>query len=278
MTRLSAADVAVGRLDGLARALPDVDLFLAMYVRQEALLSSQIEGTECTLDDVLAFELQDGVPEVGVDVGEVVNYVAALSYGIANLNTMDGPPLCNRLLRDVHATLLRSGRGADKAAGEFRTTQNWIGPPGCTLAEARFVPPPVHVMQLAMSDLERYLRDTTFPVLISAALAHAQFKTVHPFVDGNGRAGRLLVLLLLHDRNVLGQPVLCLSTFLKKNREAYFERLTAVREDGDWEGWVGFFLDGVLESAEIAAGTAGRVHQLREEDRRRVSAGRGAAR
>jgi Fic family protein len=268
---LSAADVAVGRLDGSAGSLPDANLFLAMYVRQEALLSSQIEGTECTLDDVLAFELKDTGPLVSLDVGEVVNYVAALNHGVASLNADGGLPLCNRLLREVHATLLRSGRGAEKSPGEFRRSQNWIGPLGCSLAEATFVPPPVHVMKQAMSDLEEYLHDETLPPLLVAALAHAQFETIHPFLDGNGRTGRLLVSLLLHDRKVLAQPVLYLSTFLKANRGAYFERLMAVREEGDWENWIAFFLSGVKQSADMATATAERVHALREADRRTVS-------
>lgn len=264
VAKLSNADMAIGRLDGLARSLPDADLFLAMYVRQEALLSSLIEGTDCTLDDVLAFELKEGAAVPNLDVGEVVNYVAALNHGVARLDEL---PLCNRLLREVHATLLRSGRGAEKTPGEFRRTQNWIGPPGCTLATASFVPPPVPVMEEAMSDLEKYLHETELPTLLAAGLAHAQFETIHPFADGNGRTGRLLVSLLLHERQVLAKPVLYLSTYLKKHRTAYFERLMAVRERGDWEGWLGFFLDGVQDSAATAAETAGAVHQLREADR-----------
>jgi Fic family protein len=208
---------------------------------------------------------------VSLDVGEVVNYVAALNHGVASLNADGGLPPCNRLLREVHATLLRSGRGAEKSPGEFRRSQNWIGPLGCSLAEATFVPPPVHVMKQAMSDLEEYLHDETLPPLLVAALAHAQFETIHPFLDGNGRTGRLLVSLLLHDRKVLAQPVLYLSTFLKANRGAYFERLMAVREEGDWENWIAFFLSGVKQSADMATATAERVHALREADRRTVS-------
>jgi Fic family protein len=266
--RLSLADTAVGRLDGLARTLPDAELFLAMYVRQEALLSSLIEGTECTMDDVLAFELlAEGEPTL--DVGEVVNYVAALNHGVERLNDL---PLCNRLLREVHSVLLRSGRGHDKAPGEFRRTQNWIGPGGCTLLTASFVPPPPHVMSEAMSELEKFINGAPAPLLIAAGLAHAQFETIHPFLDGNGRTGRLMIALFLHERQVLTRPVLYLSTYLKRHQTAYFERLTAVRTDGDWEGWLGFFLDGVQESATSAAVTAEAIHQLREADRAKIVA------
>ncbi len=266
--RLSLADTAVGRLDGLARTLPDADLFLAMYVRQEALLSSRIEGTECTMDDVLTFELlADGEPTL--DVGEVVNYVAALKHGVERLTEL---PLCNRLLREVHAVLLRSGRGADKTPGEYRRTQNWIGPGGCTLLTASFVPPPPHLMSDAMSALEKYINSAPAPLLIAAGLAHAQFETIHPFLDGNGRTGRLMIGLLLHERQVLSRPVLYLSTYLKRHQAAYFERLTAVRAEGDWEGWLGFFLDGVQESATSAAATSEAIHRLREADRAKIVA------
>lgn len=263
---LSDADQRVGRLDALATALPDADLFLAMYVRQEALLSSRIEGTECTLDDIIASDLSPSGP-TSLDVGEVVNYVAALGHGIARLATL---PLSNRLLREVHEVLLRTGRGSDKTPGEFRRTQNWIGQPGCTLAEANFVPPPVHVMNEALSDLEKFLHATDLPVLIVAGLAHAQFETIHPFLDGNGRSGRLLVSLLLHERTTLTKPVLYLSTYLKQHQQSYFRYLTAVREDGDWEGWLTFFLTGVSDAAAHAAATATRIHQIRERDRRRL--------
>ena len=270
---LSAADLAVGRLDGVTRYLPDVELFVGMYVRREALLSSQIEGTACTLDDLLAFELDSpDIPKL--DVNEVVNYVAALKRGLTMLGEL---PLCNRILRDVHAVLLRDGRGADKAPGEFRRTQNWIGPPGATLASAAFVPPPPHLMEGAMADLERFLHHHDLPVLVTAGLAHAQLETVHPFLDGNGRVGRLLVTLLLCERKVLARPVLYLSTFLKRHRYPYFERLMAVRDNGDWEAWLQFFLEGVLETATEATETAQRIHELREADRRRVAeVGRGA--
>ena len=260
---LSVADTAVGRLDGLARTLPETDLFLAMFVRQEALLSSQIEGTQCTMDDILAFEL---LPVAGPnhDVGDVVNYVAAFQRGVGLLAEL---PLCNRVLREMHAVLLRSGRGSDKARGEFRRTQNWIGPPGSTLDTASFVPPPRHVMHSAMVALEDFVHTSTLPVLITAGLAHAQFETIHPFLDGNGRTGRMLISLLLHEREILSKPVLYLSTFLKRHQTRYFDHLTAVRHDGAWEAWLGFFLEGVAESARRAAHTAGEIHRLRESNR-----------
>jgi Fic family protein len=270
---LSHADTEVGRLDGLARTLPDADLFLAMYVRQEALLSSRIEGTECTMDDVLSFELlPSGQPNL--DVTEVVNYVAALNHGIARLDQL---PLCNRLLRESHAVLLRSGRGMEKSPGEFRRTQNWIGPGGCTLTTATFVPPPPHVMEARMGTLETYVHEASLPTLLVAGLVHAQFETIHPFLDGNGRTGRLLISLLLHQREVLTKPVLYLSSFLKRNQAEYFNRLTAVREEGDWEGWLGFFLIGVMESARNASTTAGAIHRLRELDQSRLSSAGGLA-
>lgn len=264
--RLSEADQRVGRLDALANALPDADLFLAMYVRQEALLSSRIEGTECTLDDIIASDLSP-TTATSLDVREVVNYVAALNHGIARLETL---PLSNRLLREVHEVLLRTGRGSDKTPGEFRRTQNWIGRPGCTLAEASFVPPPAHVMKDSLSDLEKFLHATDLPVLVVAGLVHAQFETIHPFLDGNGRSGRLLISLLLHERRTLTKPVLYLSTYLKQHQRDYFRCLTAVREDGDWEGWLQFFLSGVSDSATNAADTAARIHRIREQDRQRL--------
>lgn len=264
--RLSEADQSVGRLDALASALPDADLFLAMYVRQEALLSSRIEGTECSLDEIIVSDLSHTAPN-SIDVGEVVNYVAALHHGITRLSTL---PLSNRLIREMHGVLLRSGRGSDKTPGEFRRTQNWIGRPGCTLSEASFVPPPVHVMNDSLSDLERFIQLSDLPVLITAGLVHAQFETIHPFLDGNGRSGRLLVSLMLHERKVLNKPILHLSTFLKQNQSEYFRWLTAVREDGGWEGWLRFFLAGVADSAVVAATTATRIHQIRERDRQRL--------
>jgi len=268
LTRLSVADTAVGRLDGLARTLPDADLFLAMYVRQEALLSSRIEGTECTMDDVLAFEL---LPDRGpsVDVGEVVNYVAALDRGIALLETL---PMCNRLLLEVHAVLLRSGRGADKAPGEFRRSQNWIG--GSRPGTAVYVPPPPQLVEDCMFGLERFLQagHERMPVVIRAALAHVQFETIHPFLDGNGRVGRLLITFLLCHAGILRQPLLYLSLYFKKNRDEYYSLLDRVRREGEWEAWLEFFLEGVRQTADGAVATARRLESLFQEDHSRIQA------
>ncbi len=278
MGELSLADQAVGRLDGATRLLPDHDLFLAMYVRNEALLSSQIEGTQCTLDDVLAFELDGATADVPtVDVQEVVNYIAALGYGLERLATL---PICGRLLREVHARLLRGGRGAERNPGEFRSTQNWIGPPGCTLAQATYVPPPPEEMRRAISDLDRFVHGPDsagrqLPPLVVCGLVHAQFETVHPFLDGNGRIGRLLITLLLCERGVLSAPVLYLSTFLRRHRPEYFDHLTAVRSNGAWEAWLVFFLRGIEETAGDAASTAQRIHTMREADRHLIDAAGG---
>jgi Fic family protein len=270
---LSRADQALGRLDGATLNLPDVNLFLAMYVRQEALLSSQIEGTDCTLDDLLAFELDARTSEVPeLDVQEVVNYVAALNYGMARLTDL---PISRRLLCEIHARLLQTGRGSDRSPGEFRRTQNWIGSKlavGSSIDTAAFVPPPPNEMEAAFSELERYLdssRDNAaaLPLLVDCALAHAQFETIHPYLDGNGRMGRLLITLLLCERGVLTAPVLYLSTYLRRNRSKYFELLMEVRDHGTWEAWIDFFLRGIGETAAEAAQTAQKVHAMRETHR-----------
>lgn len=264
--RISLMDQEVGRLDGVTRYMPDAQLFLAMFVRNEALLSSRLEGTECTLDDVFRFELGDtDVPNL--DVTEVVNYVAAVRRGIELLDELS---LCNRLIREIHAVLLREGRGTDKNPGEFRRSQNWIGPPGADLAGAPFVPPAPHTMQAAMGELEQFWQETPMPVLIAAGLVHAQFETIHPFLDGSGRVGRLLVTLMLCNAGVLAEPVLYLSSFLRRHRAQYFELLTGLRQGGDWEAWLAFFLTGVAETAAAAAADV--VHRLRQADRTAVQA------
>jgi len=262
---LSDADRALGRLDGAGFVLPDPDLFVAMYVRQEAVLSSQIEGTQSTLEDVLQFEadaVERGEPR---DVEEVVNYVRAMNHGLKRLGEL---PLSLRLIRESHAELLRNVRGGQRDPGHFRSIQNWIGPPGCALAEAEFVPPPPPEMHEALDGFERFLQDrSSLPTLIHCALAHAQFETIHPFLDGNGRIGRLLVTLLLCERNVLHRPLLYLSYYLKAHRQQYYDRLMAIRNDGDWEGWIKFFLQGVYQISQTATATARAIFELRERHR-----------
>ena len=265
---LSAADQALGRLDGVATILPNPDLFVAMYVRQEAVLSSQIEGTQSTLEDVLQFEVDAKGREFPKDVEEVVNYVRAMNHGLKRLPAL---PLSLRLIREIHAELLRGVRGAQRTPGEFRKSQNWIGPANCTLATATFVPPPVAEMHQTLDNLEKFLHQTDLPVLIHCGLAHAQFETIHPFLDGNGRVGRLLITFLLCQRGVLRQPLLYLSHYLKAHRAQYYDRLMAIRNDGDWEGWIRFFLRGVAEVSREAVDTAQALLGLREKHRQRIA-------
>ena len=266
---LDAALLALGRLDSVTTLLPDTSLFLYMYVRKEAVLSSQIEGTQSSLSDLLLFEL-DEIPGVPIDdVREVSNYVAALNHGLKRVR-QDGFPLSNRLLREVHGVLLAKGRGSEKTPGEFRTSQNWIG--GQRPGRATFVPPPPeHVAQL-MSDLEKFLHDEPVrtPSLLKAGLAHVQFETIHPFLDGNGRLGRLLITLLLCTEGILREPLLYLSLYFKKNREAYYDLLQRVRLEGDWEEWLSFFARGVRETAEQSVSTARRIAELFTADRERI--------
>ena len=258
---LSDADRAVGRLDGLARGLPNPNLFVAMYVRREAVLSSQIEGTESSLDDVLAYEVEaPGTVQPG-DITETVNYVRAMNSGIGLLSKL---PLSGRLIREVHKELLTGVRGQERHPGEFRRSQNWIGPAGCTLENATFVPPSPDDLPDAFGALERFLNDSEQPPLVVAGLAHAQFETIHPFLDGNGRVGRLLIAVVLVERRVLSQPLLYLSLFLKQNRSEYYERLSAIRTKGDWEGWLRFFLTGVTVTANDAIRVASAVAELRD--------------
>ena len=265
---LERALLALGRMDSLSTLLPDTHLLLYRYVRKEAVLSSQIEGTQSSLSDLLLFELDEapGVPME--DVVEVSNYVAALEHGLRRLR--EGFPLCNRLIREMHAELLAGARGSDKAPGEFRRSQNWIG--GRRPGTARFVPPPVNAVLDCMSDLERFFheRRSGLPVLLRAGLAHVQFETIHPFLDGNGRVGRLLIVLMLcHDR-VLQEPLLYLSLFFKRHRDDYYALLNEVRRTGDWEAWLEFFLDGVAQTSEEAVSTAQRLLALFQDDRARI--------
>ena len=268
--RLEPALLALGRLDSISSLLPDPSLFLYSYVRKEAVLSSQIEGTQSSLSDLLLFELDEapGVPYD--DVVEVSNYVAALSHGLDRLRA--GFPLSSRLIREIHGVLLSKGRGSGKDPGEFRRSQNWIG--GTRPGNATFVPPPPNLVEETMASLERFLHDEAsgLPVLIRAGLAHVQFETIHPFLDGNGRVGRLLITFLLCNSGVLREPLLYLSLFLKENRPTYYSLLDAVRRDGDWEAWITFFLEGVRTTAEGAVSTAGRLTTLFREDREKISA------
>jgi cell filamentation protein, protein adenylyltransferase len=261
-TILAGASTALGRLDGVAATLPNPELFVAMYVRREAVLSSQIEGTQSTLDDVLAFEIDSDRSKLPDDIEEVVNYVNAMNYGLARLQTL---PLSSRLLREIHGKLLAGGRGSEKSPGEFRHNQNWIGG-GPRLADATFIPPPPHEMTVALSNLEQFLHDPDgLDPLIVCALAHAQFETIHPFLDGNGRVGRLLITFLLCHADVLRRPVLYLSHYLKQHRGTYYDRLMAIRYEGDWEGWLRFFLTGIATVAREAEQTARRIVELREQ-------------
>ena len=265
---LERATLALGRLDGVSALLPDHTLFLYSYVRKEAVLSSQIEGTQSSLSDLLLFELEEapGVP-LG-DVTEVSNYVSALEHGVRRVR--GGFPLSSRLLREIHAVLLSRGRGSGKQPGEFRKTQNWIG--GSRPGNAAFVPPPHTAIAGSMSDLERFLHaeGDGLPLLARAGIAHLQFETIHPFLDGNGRVGRLLVTLMLCAAGVLQEPLLYLSLFLKKHRQRYYTLLDAVRRDGDWESWLSFFFQGVDETATSAISNAHALTKLFRDDRARI--------
>jgi Fic family protein len=265
---LSQADRALGRLDGSIQTLPDPDLFVFMYVRKEAVLSSQIEGTQSSLLNVLEAEAKIITADQPRDVGEVLNYVHAMNHGLQRLKTL---PVSVRLIREIHERLLKGVRGAEREPGELRRSQNWIGPTGCTLREAAFIPPPHEVVPEALSHWERFLHDQSpMPFLLKVGLAHAQFETIHPFSDGNGRVGRLLITFLLCERQILHKPVLYLSHFFKRHRQEYYERLQAVRDAGDWEGWLDFFLRGVVEVAGEATATARRIVDLRERHRRLI--------
>ena len=270
MTKLlSDADRALGRLDGVATVLPNPDLFVAMYVRQEAVLSSQIEGTQSTLQDVLAFEADANKETQPGDVEEVVNYVAAMNHG---LNRLAELPVSLRLLKEIHQRLLHGVRGSELSPGDFRRSQNWIGPLGCTLNTADFVPPPPHEMHQALDNLEKFVHDhDSLPVLIQCGLVHAQFETIHPFLDGNGRVGRLLITFLLCERKIMLRPLLYLSYYLKARRSEYYDRLMAVRLQGDWEGWLKFFLRGVFEVSNSATEVARNVLALQDEHRHLIS-------
>jgi Fic family protein len=266
---LSEADYALGRLDGAVLTLPNPDLFVFMYVRKEAVLSSQIEGTQSSLQNLLAAEAKLHDPDTPADVAEVANCVRAMNHGLKRLAQL---PVSARLIREIHGVLMQGVRGGRLTPGELRTSQNWIGPGGCTLAEASFVPPPPDAVPQALADLERFLhgRDP-LPPLVQVGLAHAQFETIHPFLDGNGRVGRLLITFLLTEKELLARPVLYLSHYFKRYRTEYYERLQAVRDTGDFEGWLAFFLRGVAEVSREATHTAAAILRMREEYRARVT-------
>lgn len=262
------ANRAVGKLDGLAMMLPETSLFLYMYVRKEAVLSSQIEGTQSSLSDLLLFE-NASAPGVPLDdVQEVSNYVAAMNHGIARLK--EGFPLSLRLIREIHQVLLSKGRGSDKGPGEFRRSQNWIG--GTRPGDARFVPPPPEYVTDCMGSLEKFLHNdpVSTPTLIKAALTHVQFETIHPFLDGNGRLGRLLITLLLCAEKALKEPLLYLSLYFKTHRDRYYDLLQKVRTERDWRSWLEFFLTGINATAEQAAQTATRLFRLFDEDHHKI--------
>lgn len=266
---LSEADRAIGRLDGIIEVIPNPDQFVYMYVRREAVLSSQIEGTQASLMDVLEYEAQAEKAEARIDVREIINYIQAMGHGLDRLSEL---PISRRLLCEVHKELMKNARGGEphKTPGEFRRSQNWIG--GASPATARFVPPPAHTVGNAFSDLENFLHDDSMlPPLVKAGVAHAQFETIHPFLDGNGRTGRLLITFWLVERGILRKPLLYPSLFFKEHKEEYGNRLQAIRDHGEWEDWLEFFLDGVAQVADQAYRTALEIFALRQRDREKIT-------
>ncbi len=266
---LSAADRAIGRLDAGTELLPNPDLFVAMYVRREALYSSQIEGvTQASLDEMLEFEVRATQRRRFPEIPEVFNYVDAMNYGLQRLESL---PLSLRLIKEIHKELLKDVRGGEREPGEFRRTQNWIGPQNCSLTEALYVPPPPEVTKEAMEHLENFLHaEDTVPPLVKCALVHAQFESIHPFLDGNGRIGRLLITFLLCWQDILKKPLLYLSDYFKRHRDEYYTRLQQIRDQDDWEGWLRFFLTGVQSVAIDATETARNIQSLQEEHRNLV--------
>lgn len=263
-TLLSSADMSLARLDGLGHILPNVDLFIAMYVKKEALLSAQIEGAQASLEDLFEFERGETIKNIN-EISEVVNYVKALNYGMDRLNHF---PMSLRLIKEIHGILMEGIRGGDKSPGAFRKSQNWIGPPGSTINDAAFVPPPHHEVVKAMGDLELYMHEyEKLPVLINCALIHYQFETIHPFLDGNGRLGRLIITFYLFWKKVLHRPLLYLSYYFKKHRQEYYDRLNMVRETGNFEQWIEFFLRGVVETADSAIEAAKTILELQSNHR-----------
>jgi Fic family protein len=267
---LSRADRNLGRLDGMTLTLPNPDMFVFMYVRKEAVLSSQIEGTQASLIDVLEYENDIQGARNPKDLEEVVNYISAMNTGLERLQHL---PLSLRLIKEIHLALMRGVRGNEKSPGEFRTSQNWIGPPGCSLAQATYVPPPPHEMMIALGDWEKFLHNDKIhmPMLLKVGIAHAQFETIHPFLDGNGRIGRLLITFLLCEAKIMKWPSLCISHFFKEYKSEYYTRLQDTRDKGEWEGWLKFFLRGVSEVAQEATRTASRILQVREDAQKLIS-------
>ena len=260
LTKLIDANKKIATLEGLSSRIPNMGLFVSMYVRKEALLSSQIEGTQCNLEDILNPLIEENTNR---DVSDVVNYIRATEFALERLKTL---PLCNRLIKETHAVLLESVRGQEKNPGEFRYSQNWIGGQGSTLKNARYIPPNPEDMLTAMSDLEKYINsDDTLDPLIQAALIHYQFETTHPFLDGNGRVGRLLITLFLMEKDILSTPALYISYYLKMNRIEYYDRMTQVRRTGDYEQWISFFLQAFADSAEDAIHTIDRLTALHDK-------------
>ena len=258
---LVKANRQITLLEGISSRIPNIDLFISMYVRKEALMSSQIEGTQATLEDILDPMLENNTNR---PVGDVVNYIKATDFAINRLKEL---PLCNRLIKEAHKVLLAGVRGQNKCPGEFRHSQNWIGGAGSTLQNARYIPPSVEDMQQAMSDLEKYINaEDNLDVLIRAGLIHYQFETIHPFLDGNGRIGRLLITLFLMEQNVLTTPALYISYFLKKNRIEYYDRMSEVRLKGNYEQWIKFFLEAVYESAKDAVETIDKLTALHDKN------------
>lgn len=265
MGLLSEADRKLGRLDGVTQVLPNPDLFVSMYVKKEALLSSQIEGTQASLQDVLAIEES----RLNDDTLEVANYIEAMDYGLDRLREF---PLSLRLIREIHARLLATGRGSERTPGEFRHSQNWIGAQGCTLGDAAYVPPALEDMHQALGDLETFFySNLEMPTLVKIGLIHAQFETIHPFLDGNGRMGRLLIAFWLCNEGILSKPVLYLSYFFKRNRQEYYDRLMDVRHKGAWEEWLAFFLRGIAQTSDEGVASAKRIIALQGECVHRIN-------
>ena len=267
VAKLVDANKKLAALDGLSARIPNMDLFVSMYVRKEALLSSQIEGTQCTLDDILNPLMEENTNR---NVSDVVNYIKATEFALNRLHSL---PLCNRLIKETHAVLMEGVRGQEKSPGEFRYSQNWIGGQGSTIRNARYIPPNPEDMQTAMSDLEKYMNgDDSLDPLIQAALIHYQFETTHPFLDGNGRVGRLLITLFLMEKGILSRPALYISYFLKMNRIEYYDRMTQVRKTGDYEQWVMFFLQALSDSAGDAIQTIDALTALHNQSVARLGA------